>query len=249
MHVHQLHTVLQRGKRMITKYIQSRTNWLHLEPASVFDNRYSGEQTSQTTKQPSTDDSADSPSRPDSDPGPQSQPGSESPTADDLPLDQVFEILKNRRRRLVLHYLDENDGESSLSDLAEHIAAIENNTTVKAISSTQRKRVYVGLYQCHLPKMDDMNIIDFDQNRGTVVLSANAEQVKSYLGEPNERAWHKVYLGLTVAGAGLFAVSQLGAAQFGLTSSIVLVILLLTITGAGIVQAYGLDMLLADETN
>jgi len=226
------------------------TSWLRLAPASVFDKRHSGEQTSVTKQQQS---STESKSRGEShqSPQPSSDDGEDDSAetqTDELPLDQVFEILKNRRRRLVLHYLEENGGESSLSDLAEHIAAIENDTTVKAISSTQRKRVYVGLYQCHLPKMDDMNIIDFDQNRGTVVLSEKAEQVKSYLGDPDDRAWHKMYMGLTLSGAVLFVAAEAGAHQYGLTSTVVLLFLLLSIATVGITQAYGLDRVLSGES-
>jgi len=150
---------------------------------------------------------------------------------DELPLDQVFEVLKNRRRREVIHYLDSNGGNASLSDLAEHIAAIENDTTVKALSSKQRKRVYVGLYQCHLPKMDSMDVIDFDKNRGTVELASNTEQVRSYLEESHEREWHKLYLSLTAGGGVLFLISQAGAAQYGLRPA---VILLLLLVGLGI---------------
>jgi len=150
----------------------------------------------------------------------------ESDVEQSLPLDQVFEILKNSRRRETLHYLDENGGEASLSELAEHIAALENDTTVAAISSSQRKRVYVGLYQCHLPKMDDMDIIDFDQNRGTVVRSVNAGQLDPYLEETTEPPWHRMYGGITATGGGLFAISTLANAPLGLTSSVVLAALI-----------------------
>jgi DNA-binding transcriptional ArsR family regulator len=150
----------------------------------------------------------------------------ESDVEQSLPLDQVFEILKNSRRRETLHYLDENGGEASLSELAEHIAALENDTTVAAISSSQRKRVYVGLYQCHLPKMDDMDIIDFDQNRGTVVRSANADQLDPYLEETTEPPWYRMYGGITATGGGLFVISVLANAPFGLTSSVVLAALI-----------------------
>jgi hypothetical protein len=154
-----------------------------------------------------------------------------------LPLDQVFEILKNKRRRETLHYLRDNDGQATLSDLAEHIAAIENDTTVKLITSSQRKRVYVGLYQCHLPKMDDMDVIDFDQNRGTIAAGENMDQLEPYLHDDQSRAWHWAYLLVAAAGVGLFAVSQLGAAQFGLTPSVILGILLVSVTGCAVAQA------------
>ncbi|MHB9286529.1 hypothetical protein ACKVMT_05760 [Halobacteriales archaeon Cl-PHB] len=159
----------------------------------------------------------------------------EATETEGLPLDQVFEILKNQRRREVLHYLNEHEGQASLSDLAEHIAAMENDTTVDAISSSQRKRVYVGLYQCHLPKMDDMNIVAFDQNRGDVELAANAEQLDAYLTDTGSaRRWHRVYLGLAVAAGLLVGVGELGAAAYGLSPMLVMAgFLVVTVLFAG----------------
>ncbi len=151
----------------------------------------------------------------------------EQEESDKLPLDQVFEILKNQRRREVLHYLRDHDGQASLSDLAEHIAAMENDTTVDAISSSQRKRVYVGLYQCHLPKMDDMNIVAFDQNRGDVELSENAEQLETYLHDTGSgRRWHRLYLGAALGAGILVGVGELGAAAYGLTATLVMALFL-----------------------
>ncbi|SDN10970.1 hypothetical protein SAMN05192554_11573 [Haloarchaeobius iranensis] len=108
--------------------------------------------------------------------------------AQELPLDVIFEIIRNRRRRLVLQCLDESDSETlKLSELSEHIAAIENDTTEEALSAQQRKRVYVGLYQCHLPKMADSGVVEFDKNRGTVSEGPNVEQLDPYL-DVDERA-------------------------------------------------------------
>ena len=147
-----------------------------------------------------------------------------------LPLDQVFEVLKNSRRREVLKYLKGRDGSVSLSDLAEHVAAIENDTTVKALSSSQRKRVYVGLYQCHLPKMDDMDIVNFDQNRGRIELAANADQLDDYLDTDTEQNyWHHYYASTSLLGGGLFVLSYLGAASVGLTPTVILVALVVAI--------------------
>jgi DNA-binding transcriptional ArsR family regulator len=155
-----------------------------------------------------------------------------------LPLDQVFEILKNSRRRQTLHYLDSNGGEASLSDLAEHIAAIENDVTLEAITSSQRKRVYVGLYQCHLPKMDDMEIIDFEKNRGTVELARNADQLRPYLDREDRDDWHWLYAGVTAVGIGLFGVSALGSAPLGLTPPTVLGALLLVMGLCSVCHVY-----------
>jgi DNA-binding transcriptional ArsR family regulator len=171
-------------------------------------------------------------------------PGGETASdTESLPLDQVFEVLKNSRRREVLKYLHECESSVSLSDLAEHVAAIENDTTVKALSSSQRKRVYVGLYQCHLPKMDDMDIVDFDQNRGRIELAANAGQLDEYLDADTEQNyWHHYYASTSLFGAGLFVLSHLGAASVGLTPSVVLVALVLAtlaIAGLEYCEAHG----------
>ena len=156
----------------------------------------------------------------------------------ELPLDQVFEILKNSRRRQTLHYLFENGGTASLSDLAEHIAAIENDIEVRAITSSQRKRVYVGLYQCHLPKMDGMDIIDFEKNRGTVEIGPNAERLKPYIEQSEELAWDRLYAGVTVGATALFGLSMLGVPSAALTPTAVLVAFLAVMLACTAVHSY-----------
>ncbi|EMA64900.1 DUF7344 domain-containing protein [Halorubrum kocurii] len=99
----------------------------------------------------------------------------------ELNTSQLFDLLKNRRRRSVTRFLYENDGNAVLSDLAEHIAAEENDITVQQLSSTERKRVYIALYQCHLPKMASLGVIDYDKNRGTVELRASASRLLQYI--------------------------------------------------------------------
>lgn len=148
----------------------------------------------------------------------------EGQTADPLSLDLVFEVLKNERRRRVLKYLADRQETVSLSDLAEHIAAIENDKPEKALSSQERKRVYVGLYQCHLPKMDDTNVIDFDGNRGTIALGDNAEQLYPFLDaeDDEQRPWPKYYLAhtalsLTVFGGALLAAPAVLSVVFALS--------------------------------
>lgn len=136
----------------------------------------------------------------------------------DLPLDTVFEILKNRRRRDILQYLWNHDGTAKIGELAEHIAALENDVDIAALSSSQRKRVYIGLYQCHLPKMDDAEVVDFDKHRGTIELRDSAEELTVYLqaDDPSvpQVSTASAAVALTVGTlvpAGVLGVSPLGA--------------------------------------
>lgn len=94
-----------------------------------------------------------------------------------LSLNDRFEILQNERRRFVLKCLSSSDGTVNLGTLADRIAAVENDTTVEAISSSERKRVYIALYQFHLPKMDRMGVIEYDKNRGDIAVTPNGQSL------------------------------------------------------------------------
>ncbi|WP_247728445.1 DUF7344 domain-containing protein [Halovivax limisalsi] len=133
--------------------------------------------------------------------------------ADGLSKDVIFELLKNRRRREVLQYLLEAEETVTLGELAEQIAAWENDTTVAALNSDQRKRVYVALYQTHLPKMDDAGIIDYDQDRGLIELADNADLLVMYLDTDTHHTdrWDRWYVAVSLASLALIGAGAVGA--------------------------------------
>jgi hypothetical protein len=108
----------------------------------------------------------------------------EKPTgtdAEEFGPDEVFHLLQNQRRRDVLRVLRDVDGTVEMSDVAEQVAAWEHDTTVEALTSSQRQRVYISLYQRHLPKLDDAGVIDYEQSRGRVTPRPRADTVGRYL--------------------------------------------------------------------
>lgn len=139
-----------------------------------------------------------------------------------LPLDTVFEILKNERRRLVLEYIISSDEDRvTTGELAEHIAAYENDIPREELNAQQRKRVYIGLYQCHLPKMDDADIVEFNQDRGHAALGPNAEQLYPYLdtdddeeSDPVQERLSVSMVALLLGGAVFLLARGLGATVF-----------------------------------
>ena len=109
-------------------------------------------------------------------------------------IDDRFDLLSNHRRRRVLTNLMENDT-AVVGELAEHIASTENGKSVAALSSQERKRVYIALYQSHLPKMADAGVIDYDKNRGTVSLTEHGASLCSLFKTPRRtRRWSTYYL-------------------------------------------------------
>ncbi|MFC4447718.1 DUF7344 domain-containing protein [Halorussus aquaticus] len=141
----------------------------------------------------------------------------ESPSA--LSEEEVFEVLSHRRRRYALHYLVES-GETELGDLAEHVAAWENDKRIEDLSTGERKRVYCALQQSHLPKMDTAGVVEFDKRRGTIDPSDAVEDLDIYMDvvRGDEIPWSKYYVGLSAVAAALVGALWVGAYPFSLLS-------------------------------
>ena len=129
-----------------------------------------------------------------------------------LSLDDIYHLLQTQRRRDVLRYLRAADGRVRLRELAEQVAAWEQETTIDDLSSDERQRVYISLYQSHLPKLDTHGVVDYDKDRGWVEPTSRAEQLHPYLEPPSRSPspdrWPRRYAGTIVfCGLGLAAVA------------------------------------------
>jgi hypothetical protein len=123
----------------------------------------------------------------------------------------AFDILRNSRRRLSITHLLETEADAvSLSDLAEHVASVENDIPRANLTSAQRKRVYVSLYQSHLPRMEEARAVTFDQDSGVVALGPQASAVGAYLDTPTESdTTYRCYGVITLVGTALLTISLL----------------------------------------
>ncbi|PSP34091.1 hypothetical protein BRC64_01725 [Halobacteriales archaeon QH_10_67_22] len=131
--------------------------------------------------------------------------------------DVVFDILSSKRRRQVLSLL-KNEGPMELTDLAEKVAAQENDTTVEDLNKQQRKRVYVSLYQTHVPKLEDADLVTYDQDSGVVELQAQADSIDRYLGDESRFRWQYVYFAVASVGFALVLLSMANVWVFGAVS-------------------------------
>ena len=123
--------------------------------------------------------------------------------------DEVFELLSNHRRRYALHVAKQTDGSSELSDIAEQVAAWENQKAQSEITSTERHRVYTSMQQTHLPAMDRAGVIEYD--RGMVTLTEQAADLDVYMDVVPEDSipWGQYYLGLAALSGAIVGAAGL----------------------------------------
>lgn len=134
-------------------------------------------------------------------------------TESSLSQDTVFDILSNSRRRYVLYYLRQQSEPVQVTTLAENVAAWENETDIESLEEQERKRVYVSLYQTHIPKLADTGLVEYDKDAGTVALADEASSMDEYLSQPeNDVPWQLIYLAeALVGGVALVLTTFVGA--------------------------------------
>lgn len=152
----------------------------------------------------------------------------------ELSRNDVFEVLRNERRRLTLQYLQRSDEERvPLCEVVDYVAAQENGKPIEAVDSGKRKAVYTALRQSHFPKMDDLGVVNYDNLRGEVELTDAATEVQLYLEyvPGDEIPWHEYYLGLTGVAAALLAVVWAEIFPFGALSWRTLAVVIVLLFG------------------
>jgi len=139
------------------------------------------------------------------------------------PKGEIFDVLRNQRRRFVLEYLKRNEGPVELGDLASQVAAWEYDTTVDDVTSDQRKRVYTTLQQTHLSKMDEVGIIRYDSADGIIESTRKTADLTVYLEivPGREFPWREYYLSLGAVSCAIVAVLWGGVWPFTLIPPLV----------------------------
>lgn len=112
--------------------------------------------------------------------------------------DTVFTLLSNGRRRQVVRVLQELEPPVSLGELAEHVAAVENDKPVAAVTGEERRRVYTALQQRHLDRLADAGIIEYE--RDAIAPTDRMAELEVHLEviDDDNIAWAEYYLGLSI---------------------------------------------------
>lgn len=127
-----------------------------------------------------------------------------------LPHDVAFDVLSNARRRFILRQLQSEPSGLELGEIAAELAAVENGAPVEELSRQDRKRIYVSLYQTHIPKLEDVGIIDYDTETGLVRPTDRLDELALYFNRTtDDTSYEPLYLGVAIAGLALLASTNL----------------------------------------
>lgn len=127
--------------------------------------------------------------------------GSATPTADSsLTLTDILTVISNRRRRFILHYLQQAGPAATIGELSTQIAAWEQGKPVERVSSAERKNVYNALAQTHFRRLREHGFIH--KERGEVKLTNEAQSIRIHLDIVPDKdvRWSQYYLGLGAFG-------------------------------------------------
>lgn len=97
-----------------------------------------------------------------------------------LNTDTMFEALAHERRRYLLYTLLEDEG-WSLRRLAGKVAAWEEGCAEPDLSEERIERVYASLHHAHVPKLADLEIIEYDRRDETIARGPAAKPVLDVL--------------------------------------------------------------------
>lgn len=151
----------------------------------------------------------------------------------DLAAVDIHDVLSNERRRMVLSILHEADGgQTTARDLSERIAEMETGQSPPPRNI--RQSAYVSLHQTHLPKLDELGIIDYDESAKTVTLTDRAKQVSVYM-ETVPRygiSWSEYYIGVSAVGLLLVVAALIGTPVLTALSATTWAALALLLVGA-----------------
>jgi len=91
--------------------------------------------------------------------------------------DTYFKILSNQRRRQALDCLQEYRNPMALSDLVDEVAIREYETRITEIPAEEVKEIYISLYHVHVPRMEDVGLVEYDQDTDLVALSEEGQTI------------------------------------------------------------------------
>lgn len=98
-------------------------------------------------------------------------------SGDDI-VNRVLAAIANEQRRRAISALRQHET-LTLADLADELAEREYETTIDNIPPEDVKELYMALYHRHLPKLETVNLVDYEQESDLVAATDRTRSIES----------------------------------------------------------------------
>lgn len=96
-------------------------------------------------------------------------------------ISEFFDALADRRRRYILYSLQEADTAVPAEQLAEEIAAKEQEQSGRGLLKELKQEIHTELVHNHLPKLHQTGVIAYDHRTGDVRYQDPPQSLQKYL--------------------------------------------------------------------
>ncbi|USZ73073.1 DUF7344 domain-containing protein [Natronosalvus halobius] len=96
-------------------------------------------------------------------------------------LDEVFELLKDQRRRYALYYLYEKDGPVAVSELVKAIEKWEADPPKTSGRLDRFEEIALELKHHHLPKSAEVDFVQYDKEQEVIQVQGSPEEFDALL--------------------------------------------------------------------
>jgi len=141
--------------------------------------------------------------------------------------DQAYHILSNARRRFILQHLEQTEEPIKLIELARQGAAWENDKPIDDLTEKEEKRMYVSLYQTHIPKLADAGLIHYDRDSQEIRLADGPDTALPIIdNDKSEPSWYQYYFFLAVFNIALLSIGVLIPSPFAVPPESYIIVML-----------------------
>lgn len=86
----------------------------------------------------------------------------------------MFDALSHPRRLRAIRVLDDFDASLALKDLAVETVRSERSESQEEVDTEQAEAVHIALHHCHVPKLADAGLVEYDNTEKRVAIAESA---------------------------------------------------------------------------
>ncbi|WP_246999491.1 DUF7344 domain-containing protein [Halosolutus gelatinilyticus] len=95
--------------------------------------------------------------------------------------DAVLELCQDQHRRIILAALAHENRSLTMNDLKQIIVDQNHHTAITELSGEEISDIQISLLHTHIPKLEDLSIVEYDRERQLVEPTPQFEQLEPQL--------------------------------------------------------------------